>query len=72
MDTDHTAVAVYNLFGDVNGDCRVNVLDLILTRNHLGQSVSAADNWKTDVNQDGTINILDLIQVRNQMNTKCP
>ena len=72
MDTDHTAVAVYNLLGDVNGDCRVNVLDLILVRNRLGQNVASGDNWKVDVNQDGATNVLDLILVRNNLNTSCP
>jgi len=56
---------------DANMDCAVNVLDLLLVRNHLGQSVSTADNWKADVNQDGAINMLDLIFVRNRLGTKC-
>jgi len=38
VDADHTAMAVYDwrLTGDVNEDCSVNVLDLILVRNRLG------------------------------------
>ena len=37
-DADHTVMAVYDwrLPGDVNDDCVVNVLDLLLTRNRLG------------------------------------
>ena len=58
--------------GDINGDCRVNVLDLILVRNKLMKSVSSGENWWADVNNDGKINVLDLIQVRNKIGTKCP
>ena len=72
MDTDRVAVAVYRLFGDANGDCRVNVLDLLQTRNRLGQRASTADNWKADFDQSGKIDVLDLILVRNQMGMKCP
>jgi len=57
---------------DTNGDCRVNILDLIFIRNKLSQPVAVGDNWKADVNQDTRINILDLIFVRNKLNTQCP
>jgi len=46
MDADHTATAVYDfpdpdvLPADVNGDCVVNVLDLIQVRNKLGTRCS--------------------------------
>ncbi|HUW32024.1 MAG TPA: dockerin type I domain-containing protein, partial [Planctomycetota bacterium] len=58
--------------GDANGDCRVNILDLIFIRNKLNQPVGTGDNWKADVNEDARINILDLIFVRNKLNTQCP
>ncbi|HUU97574.1 MAG TPA: dockerin type I repeat-containing protein, partial [Phycisphaerae bacterium] len=58
--------------GDANGDCRVNILDLIFIRNKLNQPVGTGDNWKADVNEDTRINILDLIYVRNKLNTTCP
>ena len=58
--------------GGVNADCKVNILDLILTRNRLGQSTALADNWKSDVTQDGKIDITDIIQVRNQLGVNCP
>jgi len=58
--------------GDVNGDCKVNVLDLIFVRNRLNTSISTGDNWLADVNSDGKINVLDLIYVRNRLNTRCP
>ena len=42
MDADHTAVAVYDYApaGDVDGNCKVNVLDLIQVRNRLGRTCS--------------------------------
>jgi len=54
--------------GDANGDCKVNVLDLVLVRNCLNQDVGTGDNAKADVNRDGRINIQDLIYVRNRLN----
>jgi len=58
--------------GDVNDDCKVNILDLIFIRNHLNMSpTSNPDAAKADVNGDGKVNILDLIMVRNLLNTKC-
>jgi len=51
---------------DVNNDCRVNVLDLIAVRNHLGTCEIAYD-----VNGDLTVNVLDLIAVRNQLGSVC-
>ena len=46
---------------DVNQDGQVNVLDLVLVAQYLGEDVSA--NPQSDVNGDGTINVLDLIVV---------
>jgi len=67
-----TAMSVWHPAADVNGDCRVNVLDLIFIRNRLNADVNTDDNWKADVNQDDKINVLDLIYVRNRLNTGCP
>jgi len=72
MDKDRAATTVYNLFGDVNGDCTVNVMDLIWVRNHLGQDTGTGDAWKADLNQDGKVNVLDLISTRNRLGKKCP
>ncbi len=46
---------------DVNQDGLINVLDLILVAQHLGEDVSS--NPQADVNGDGVINVLDLILV---------
>ena len=72
MNANHTAVAAYNLFGDVNGDCSVNILDLIFIRNRLNQPVTSGDNILADVTKDNRINILDLILVRGQLGAACP
>ena len=45
---------------DVNGDGEINVLDLVLVANAIGESDSEAD-----VNGDGIVNILDLVQIAN-------
>jgi len=50
---------------DVTLDARVNVLDLIAVRNHLGNDASG--NEQFDANGDGQINVLDLIFVRNHL-----
>ncbi len=57
------------LEGDANGDCVVNILDLIFVRNRVG--VQEKDNWKADANNDGKIDIADLIFVRNHLNERC-
>jgi len=57
--------------GDLNLDCRVNILDLIPIRNRLGQSAVSSGNWPADVNEDGWINVLDLIFVRNRLGGSC-
>jgi len=72
MDVDHVVTAVYLLYGDTNGDCRVNVLDLIFVRNRLGKHAGTGDNWRADVvGVDGKVNVLDLIAVRNELGAEC-
>ena len=48
-------------FADVNGDGRVNVLDLVQVANGLGKSAP-------DPNGDGVVDILDLVFVARQFN----
>ncbi|NQT21568.1 MAG: hypothetical protein HQ592_17825, partial [Planctomycetes bacterium] len=71
MDRDHNAEAVYNLLGDSNADCIVNILDLLFVRNRLQGDPTSGDNWRADLNGDGIINILDLLGVRNELQTGC-
>ena len=61
-----------DLPGDLNNDCKVNILDLIWVRSRLGQDAGIGDNWRADANEDGKINILDLIFVRNRLGAICP
>lgn len=60
------------IVGDINLDCKVNILDLIAVRNKLGRDPASGDNALCDVNHDGKINILDLILVRNNLGKSCP
>ncbi len=55
------------MIGDVNNDRQVNILDLTIIRNHLGQIVGA-DNFLYDVNSDGTIDNFDLVTTRDVLN----
>lgn len=48
------------VFGDVNSDGVLNILDLTLIAQNLG---AASNNRHLDVNKDGVINILDLILI---------
>lgn len=49
------------VYGDVNKDQIVNILDLVLIAQELGKTQPT--NKKLDINKDGTINILDLVIV---------
>jgi len=71
MDADHTAEAVYNLRGDVNGDCVVNALDMLIVRNAFLEDPDTDDNWKADANQDGQIDIMDMLVVREEIKSEC-
>ena len=51
---------------DLNRDGQVNVLDLVIISNQLGQQVPEA--FPGDLNGDGAINILDLILIAQGMN----
>ena len=64
-------IEIYGVLGDLNGDCVVNILDLLNVRNRLGQDPASDDNWRADLNSDGVINILDLITVRNELGARC-
>jgi len=69
--TSEASKSGWNIPGDANADCRVNILDLIVVRNRLALDVNTADNWVADVNADGRINILDLIYIRGRMGSDC-
>jgi len=69
IEADTAVEAVYDILGDANGDCVVNVLDLITIRNRLG--ANSEDSWRGDVNLDRSVDVLDLISARNKLGTRC-
>ena len=71
MNTPHAAIGIYRLVADMNGDCVVNILDLIIARNRLLQDVNSGENWLADVDDNGRINVLDMILIRNRLGNKC-
>ena len=55
--------------GDVNGDGAVDMDDVYLLLNHVGDpAVHPIDPWTGDVNCDGTINMGDVILLLNHVN----
>ena len=54
--------------GDVNQDGTVNVLDIILVAQNLGQKPPS--NPRVDVNKDGQVNVLDLVFVAERLGEK--
>ena len=57
--------------GDANGDCKVDLLDLIRIRNSIGADLTAPGSGSADVNGDCRINVLDLLYTRNRMGNRC-
>jgi len=51
------------LFGDLNSDLTINVLDIIITVNII-LNIEESNNC-ADINADGTINILDIVLIAN-------
>ena len=54
--------------GDVNQDGTVNILDVILVAQNLGQK--SPSNPRVDVNKDGQVNVLDLVFVAERLGEK--
>ena len=54
--------------GDVNQDGTVNILDIILVAQNLGQK--SPSNPRVDVNKDGQVNVLDLVFVAERLGEK--
>ncbi len=60
LPTFESAEVIVPLFGDVNRDGVVNILDLVQVASKFGQTVSGDP---ADVNEDGVVNIVDLVKV---------
>ena len=60
LPTFESAEVVVPIFGDVNRDGSVNILDLVLVASKFGQRVSGDP---ADVNEDSVVNIVDLVKV---------
>ena len=56
----------FRLFGDINGDRTVNIIDFFQFRNAFGNSEL---DERFDFNGDGTVNILDFFQFRSRFGT---
>ena len=66
-DTSVSETAGQMLASDVNGDGIINVADLVLVSNYLGQTGSI--DPRVDVNGDGIVTIADLVQVARHLGT---
>ncbi len=51
---------------DVNADGNVNIQDMVLVANNIGQQ----GQNRADVNRDGVVNVLDLVVVSNAFGTQ--
>ena len=76
-DVNHDAAQWADLFiitqdsnpnADVNEDGAINILDMVLVGQNLGQKPSS--NPRIDVNKDGQVNVLDLVLVAEQLGEK--
>jgi len=58
--------------GDVTGDCKVNVLDLLTIRTHFySVPCSGVVSASADLNGDGNVNVLDLMTCRANIGNTC-
>lgn len=66
-----TKTKTYNivLYGDLNGDNKVNALDLLKVQKHIigSTKLSGASLKSADTNKDGKVNALDLLKVQKQI-----
>ncbi len=61
------------LKGDVNGDCKVDIVDLATVGSTFGKVLGTAGyNPNADLNNDGVINIVDLVVVGGSFGQTCP
>ena len=57
--------------GDLNGDCAVDIRDLLEARRRR-IAAGGSDCASADMNGDGVVNVLDLILLRERIGARCP
>lgn len=64
--------AIKTILGDVNGDGRVDISDLVLVGRHFGEIIAGPISLNPDVNEDGTVDISDLVLVSSRFSHRPP
>ncbi|HTD20122.1 MAG TPA: dockerin type I domain-containing protein, partial [Ktedonobacteraceae bacterium] len=63
---------IVRFHGDVNGDCRVDIVDLATVGSTFGKVAGQPGyNTNADLNNDGLINIVDLVIVAGNFGQNC-
>lgn len=60
---------MYILYGDLNGDCKIDIFDLVDVRNIILNVSNLTEDYRKagDINRDNKVDIFDLVDVRNSI-----
>ncbi|MCW5851170.1 MAG: hypothetical protein KIT87_13930 [Anaerolineae bacterium] len=64
------ATRVELVAGDVNGDCQINLADLVIVSDALGSQ--RPEDRRADVNGNGVVDVTDVVLVAMNYNRRCP